>query len=143
MKPRKFKLTSWEPKEAAIQKAVVALLGTEIYEWEIDPITLERKRVATGLVVNEAHKAVWWRSNVLARKIGRQFVRAGVVGQGDWSGVVDGIFHSLEFKKRLGKQSHAQRRYERMLTAAGAKYWLINSMPQGWSIVKKIYSLTK
>jgi hypothetical protein len=62
-----------------------------------------------------------WRNNTGARKIGRHFVRWGLVGSGDVFAVKppDGLFVSVECKRPGGKQTPAQVAFAGMVRRAG------------------------
>ena len=73
---------------------------------------------------NEWPSALVLRQNTGAMKdhnTGR-LVRFGVPGQADLRCVIDGLAVEIECKTKKGKQSDAQRKYERAITRAGGIY---------------------
>ena len=72
-----------------------------------------------------------WRANVLAGKIGDRFVRAGVKGQGDLSGIgPKGIRIELEIKAKRDRMRPEQIAFRDMILRAGGIYIEARSVEQ-------------
>jgi hypothetical protein len=70
-----------------------------------------------------------WRMNVAAAQFGGSFVRAGVVGQADLTGILpDGRRLEVEVKRPGGEQSAEQQAYQRMIIRFGGVYCLACSV---------------
>lgn len=70
-----------------------------------------------------------WRMNVAAAQFGGSFVRAGVIGQADLTGILpDGRRLEVEVKRQGGEQSEGQVAYQRMITRFGGVYVLAFSV---------------
>ena len=89
-------------KESEIQKTIIAWL-----EW---------------------NKFFHYRQNTGAFKRDDHFYRFGDVGAPDIVCVIDGIYLGIEVKTAKGKQSPAQKDFQRRLEKAGGKYILAYSL---------------
>jgi len=70
-----------------------------------------------------------WRANVLAARMGDRFVRAGVPGQADLTGILpDGRRLEIEAKSDRGRQTEDQRNFQRMIERFGGVYVLARSV---------------
>ena len=70
-----------------------------------------------------------WRANVLAARMGDRFVRAGVPGQADLTGILpDGRRLEIEAKSERGQQTEDQRNFQRMIERFGGVYVLARSV---------------
>ena len=70
-----------------------------------------------------------WRANVLAARMGNRFVRAGVPGQADLTGILpDGRRLEVETKSATGRQTEDQRNFQRMIERFGGVYVLARSV---------------
>jgi hypothetical protein len=70
-----------------------------------------------------------WRANVLAARMGDRFVRAGVAGQADLTGILpDGRRVEIEVKSERGRQTKDQRNFQRMIERFGGVYVLARSV---------------
>jgi len=73
-----------------------------------------------------------WRANVLAARMGDRFVRAGVPGQADLTGIlrVGGVGVSLwiEVKSATGRQTQSQEWFQQMVERLGGLYILARSV---------------
>jgi len=70
-----------------------------------------------------------WRANVLAARMGNRFVRAGVRGQADLTGILpDGRRVEIEVKSSTGRQTKEQRNFQRMIERFGGVYVLARSV---------------
>ena len=70
-----------------------------------------------------------WRANVLAARMGNRFVRAGVPGQADLTGILpDGRRLEAETKSATGRQTEDQRNFQRMIERFGGVYVLARSV---------------
>ena len=70
-----------------------------------------------------------WRANVLAARMGDRFVRAGVAGQADLTGILpDGRRLEIEVKSDRGRQTEDQRNFQRMIERFGGVYVLARSV---------------
>ena len=70
-----------------------------------------------------------WRANVLAARMGDRFVRAGVPGQADLTGILcDGKRLEIEIKSDRGRQTEDQRNFQRMIERFGGVYVLARSV---------------
>ena len=70
-----------------------------------------------------------WRANVLAARMGDRFVRAGVPGQADLTGILpDGRRLEIEVKSDRGRQTKDQRNFQRMIERFGGVYVLARSV---------------
>ena len=69
-----------------------------------------------------------WRNNTGAVKIDGQFIRFGLPGQADASGIIKpgGVRLEIEFKKPKGRQSEAQKHFQAMIENHGGVYLLCN-----------------
>lgn len=74
-------------------------------------------------------KHCFWRNNSGALKTEYgSFVRFGAVGSPDIFVVKDGFIIGLEIKSKVGKQSPAQKEFERAIKEAGGEYRIIKSL---------------
>ena len=70
-----------------------------------------------------------WRANVLAARMGNRFVRAGVRGQADLTGILrGGIRLEIEIKSPTGRQSPDQRNFQQLIERFGGIYVLARSV---------------
>ena len=70
-----------------------------------------------------------WRANVLAARMGDRFVRAGVPGQADLTGILPGGKRlEVEIKSERGRQTEDQRNFQRMIAWFGGVYVLARSV---------------
>jgi len=66
-----------------------------------------------------------WRNNSGAVKVGNRFIRFGVSGQGDISGILNGGRRlEIEVKSQKGRQSKDQKNFEVMIMKFGGLYLL-------------------
>lgn len=74
-----------------------------------------------------------WRSNTGAFHDGKRLIRFGVVGQADVSGIMKplGCRIEIEVKRPGGKQSQAQKNFQRMMLAHGGLYLLCDGDIEG------------
>ena len=76
-----------------------------------------------------------WRNNSGAVKIGDRFVKFGLSGQGDISGIMfDGKRLEIEVKRQNGRQSKEQKRFQAMIEKFNGIYILARSFED----VKKV-----
>lgn len=75
-------------------------------------------------------RVVLWRQNTGAAAIGKRFVRFGLPGQADISGLIapSGRALFIEVKSDTGKQSEVQRTFQRFVERSGAIYILARSV---------------
>jgi len=70
-----------------------------------------------------------WRANAGVARIGRRTVRFGLPGQADLTGILpEGKRLEIEVKSARGRQSRAQRDYQRMIERFGGVYVLARSV---------------
>ena len=70
-----------------------------------------------------------WRQNTGAMQVGDRFVRFGINGAADITGVLAcGMRLELEVKRPGGKQSKDQRRFQGVMDAMGALYAVVDSV---------------
>ena len=70
-----------------------------------------------------------WRANTGAVRIGGRFVRFGVKGQADLTGVLPGgVRLEIEVKSATGRPSEAQRNFRAMIERFGGVYVLARSV---------------
>lgn len=72
-----------------------------------------------------------WRQNTGAAKTldGKRFIRFGVVGCADISGIIKGgIRLEIEVKKRTGQQRKEQKAFQRMIESMGGIYIVARSV---------------
>ena len=73
-----------------------------------------------------------WRNNSGAAKIGDAWVKFGIPGQGDVSGIMLGGYRiEIEFKRKGGKQSTDQRAFQQMIENFDGIYLLCDGDIQG------------
>ena len=70
-----------------------------------------------------------WRANTGVARRGNQFIRFGVVGQADLTGILPGgIRLEIETKSTTGRQTVEQRAYQQMIERFGGVYVLARSV---------------
>ena len=70
-----------------------------------------------------------WRANTGVARIGTRVVRFGIPGQADLTGILpDGRRLEIEVKSPTGRQSSAQKAYERMIKRFNGVYILARSV---------------
>lgn len=70
-----------------------------------------------------------WRANTGVAKMGPRTVRFGIPGQADLTGILDdGRRLEVEVKSDTGKQTEAQRRFQKMIEKFGGVYVLARSV---------------
>ena len=73
-----------------------------------------------------------WRANVLAARMGDRFVRAGVPGQADLTGILQvgsiGVSLWIEVKSATGRQTREQVWFQQMVERLGGLYVLARSV---------------
>lgn len=71
-----------------------------------------------------------WRNNTGALKVGARYVRFGTPGASDIFAVLkpSGRLAGIEVKTRKGRQSIAQKIFEKLLVEHGGEYWLVRSV---------------
>ena len=80
-----------------------------------------------------------WRQNTGVAKTldGNRFIRFGVVGCADISGIIKGgIRLEIEVKKRTGKQREAQKAFQRMIESMGGIYIVARSVDDVYKVLK-------
>lgn len=80
-----------------------------------------------------------WRQNTGVAKTldGQRFIRFGVVGCADISGIIKGgIRLEIEVKKRTGKQRKQQKAFQAMITAMGGIYIVARSVDDVYNGLK-------
>lgn len=72
-----------------------------------------------------------WRVNVGLARYGETVVRYGLPGMADLSGILsDGRRLEIEVKSATGRQSDAQKNYQRMIERFGGIYLVAHSLPE-------------
>jgi len=70
-----------------------------------------------------------WRANAGAARIGRRFIRFGVPGQADLSGILrDGRRLEIEVKSPTGRQTPDQRAFQALIERFGGVYVLARAV---------------
>ena len=70
-----------------------------------------------------------WRQNTGAARVGRRFVRFGVPGQADLTGILRGGRRlEIEIKSPIGRQTPDQRAFQAMIERFGGLYVLARSV---------------
>lgn len=70
-----------------------------------------------------------WRANTGAAQIGRRFIRFGVPGQADLTGILPGGRRlEIEVKSESGRQTPDQRNFQAMIERFGGLYVLARSV---------------
>ena len=76
-------------------------------------------------------KHFYWKNNSGALPTASGgFIRFGTVGSPDICVVKDGFFIGLEIKAMKGKQSPAQKDFEKRLKEAGGEYYIVKSLDE-------------
>jgi hypothetical protein len=96
--------------EAALQRLILGRLAV-----------LERKTCGA---------CFFWRQNVVAAKAGKRFIRAGVPGQPDIGGIVDGRAWGIEVKRRRGRVSAKQEEYRVYFERAGGRFVVARTLAE-------------
>lgn len=80
-----------------------------------------------------------WRQNTGALRVGNRLIRFGVPGQADITGILrDGRRLEIECKAAHGRQSEAQRNYQRMIEFFGGVYILARSANEAVAAVYRL-----
>lgn len=114
----KFKLTAPPPpRESVIQRAILDALA-----WRNDVVV--------------------WRSNAGAVKTERSFVRFGIPGQADISGVIKpwGTRLEIEVKRPKGRLSEHQKVFRDRMLEAGAVYFVATSSDECLTLLDQAVS---
>ena len=70
-----------------------------------------------------------WRQNTGAARVGRRFIRFGVPGQADLTGILPGGRRlEIEVKSDTGRQTDDQRNFQNMIERFGGLYVLARSV---------------
>jgi hypothetical protein len=93
---------------------------------------MQREQAIQNLILREFGTKPWlrlWRQNTGAARFGRQFVRFGVPGQADLSGILPGGRRlEIEVKSPTGVQSDEQRDFQALIERFGGVYILARSV---------------
>lgn len=80
-----------------------------------------------------------WRNNAGAMRAGRSFIRFGVPGQADLTGILhNGQRLEIEVKTDTGRQSKEQQQYQRIIERFGGIYILARSVEDVWARLKSL-----
>ncbi len=75
-----------------------------------------------------APRAFFYRTNTGGAHVEGGFIKFGISGQADVTGVAAGRFVALELKRRTGKQRKTQVAYQGRVEAAGGLYLVVRSV---------------
>lgn len=82
-------------------------------------------------------QGLFYRRNVGAMKIGNRYIRFGINGQADIAGIINGRAYEIETKAKRGKQSAAQKNWQRAVERAGGVYVLAYSVDDALDIISR------
>ena len=79
-----------------------------------------------------------WRANTGVAQIDKRFIRFGVPGQADLTGILpDGRRLEIEAKSPTGRQSDDQKNFQRMIEKFDGVYVLARSVDDVWNALRK------
>lgn len=82
-----------------------------------------------------------WRQNTGAFKVHDRFIRFGIPGQADVTGIVRGKRLEIECKSQKGKQSPEQRLFEKRITEHGGFYYIVQQLEDVDALEKAVQSI--
>ena len=79
-----------------------------------------------------------WRANTGVAQIGKRFVRFGIPGQADLTGILpDGRRLEIEVKSPTGRQTEDQKNFQHMIEKFDGVYVLARSVDDVWNALRK------
>ena len=79
-----------------------------------------------------------WRANTGVAQIDKRFIRFGIPGQADLTGILpDGRRLEIEAKSPTGRQSDDQKNFQRMIEKFDGVYVLARSVDDVWNALRK------
>ena len=79
-----------------------------------------------------------WRANTGVAQIDKRFIRFGIPGQADLTGILpDGRRLEIEAKSPTGRQSDDQKNFQRMIEKFDGLYVLARSVDDVWNALRK------
>lgn len=85
-----------------------------------------------------APRAFFYRTNTGGAHVGDGFIKFGIPGQADVTGVAGGRFVALELKRRTGKQRKTQVAYQSRVEAAGGLYIVVRSVDDALNPIREL-----